>query len=297
MEADLKASSSCRWFEPRLACKSAGAMKHLKVVGLDAAPFKPRTDHLAGNRTVHEMPIYCLIDNINARSMKVNMQQEAPGRYLYQYPHPAVATDLCVFSLDEEFRLCVLLISRKGEPFAGMNALPGGFIKVGQESLEQCAMRELKEETGFERAFLRQFCTYSDPKRDPREHVISIAHFALVDKRAEVPVAGSDATEAGWFPVDEAMDLRLAFDHNKILQDARHALARETEHGPLILRILPREFTLTELQRAYEGVLGQTFDKGNFRRSFNMKWLIRTDKTRRGHQRPAAVYRARKLST
>jgi 8-oxo-dGTP diphosphatase len=229
--------------------------------------------------------------------MKVNMRQEASREYCYQYPHPAVATDLCVFSLDEEFRLCVLLISRKGEPFAGMRALPGGFIKVGQESIEQCALRELKEETGFEKAYLRQFSTYSDPRRDPREHVISIAHFALVDKRAEVPVAGTDAAEAGWVLVDDAMGLRLAFDHNKILQDARHALAREAEQSPLVLRILPREFTLTELQHAYEGILGQAFDKGNFRRSFNMDWLIKTDKVRRGHQRPAAIYRSRKLST
>ncbi len=224
------------------------------------------------------------------------MQKEESKKCVYQYPHPAVATDLCVFSLDEEFRLCVLLIRRKGEPFAGMPALPGGFIKVGQESIEQCALRELKEETGFERAYLRQFSTYSDPGRDPREHVISIAHFALVDKRAEVPVAGTDAAEAGWFLVDEAVDLQLAFDHGKILQDARHALARETEQSPLVLRILPREFTLTELQRAYEGIVGQALDKGNFRRSFNMDWLIKTDKLRRGHQRPAAIYRARKLS-
>ena len=224
------------------------------------------------------------------------MQKEESKKYVYQYPHPAVATDLCVFALDEEFRLCVLLISRKGEPFAGMKALPGGFIKVGQETIEQCALRELKEETGFERAYLRQFSTYSDPGRDPREHVISIAHFALVDKRAEVPVAGTDAAEAGWFLVDEAMGLRLAFDHNKILQDARHALACETQQSPLVLRILPREFTLTELQRAYEGIVGQALDKGNFRRSFNMDWLIKTDKLRRGHQRPAAIYRARRLS-
>jgi len=224
------------------------------------------------------------------------MEKEEPQQYVYQYPHPAVATDLCVFSLDEEFRLCVLLIRRKGEPFAGMQALPGGFIKVGQESIEQCALRELKEETGFERAYLRQFSTYSDPGRDPREHVISIAHFALVDKRAEVPVAGTDAAEAGWFRVDEAVDLQLAFDHSKILQDARRALARETEQSPLVLRILPQEFTLTEIQRAYEGIFGQPLDKGNFRRSFNMDWLIKTEKLRRGHQRPAAIYRARKLS-
>ncbi len=224
------------------------------------------------------------------------MQKEESKKHVYQYPHPAVATDLCVFSLDEEFRLCVLLIRRKGEPFAGMQALPGGFIKVGQETIEQCALRELKEETGFEKAYLRQFSTYSDPDRDPREHVISIAHFALVDKRAEVPVAGTDAAEAGWFLVDEAADLQLAFDHSKILKDARHALARETEQSPLVLRILPREFTLTELQRAYEGIVGQALDKGNFRRSFNMDWLIKTDKLRRGHQRPAAIYRARRLS-
>lgn len=224
------------------------------------------------------------------------MHETALEKFCYQYPHPAVAADLCVFSLDEEFQLCVLLIRRKGEPFAGMHALPGGFIKVDQESIEECALRELREETGFEKAYLRQFGTYSDPRRDPREHVISIAHYALVDKSAEVPVAGTDAAEAGWFLVEEALNRELAFDHGKILKDARGALALQAEQTPLVLQIMPREFTLSELQRAYEGVVGQDFDKGNFRRSFNMDWLVKTDKLRRGHQRPAVVYRARKLS-
>ena len=228
--------------------------------------------------------------------MKVNMRQEASRKYCYQYPHPAVATDLCVLSLDEEFRLCVLLIKRRGEPFAGMLALPGGFIRVDEESIEECALRELREETGFEKAYLRQFGTYSDPRRDPREHVISIAHYALVSRSSETPVAGTDAAEAGWFVVEEVSSAGLAFDHLRILQDARRALSAETERSPLVLRIMPREFTLSELQRAYEGIVGQEFDKGNFRRSFNMDWLIKTDKLRRGHQRPAVIYRARKLS-
>ena len=210
--------------------------------------------------------------------------------YSYRYPHPAVATDLCVFSLNEGFRLCVLLIKRGLEPYLGYPALPGGFIKVDEESLEECASRELEEETGFTKGYLQQFGVYSSPDRDPREHVISIAYFALVDKAAETPRAGSDASHAEWIEVSKALHNDLAFDHVKILNDARTALIRETEQSPIVLQLMPREFTLSQLQKAYEGIYGVALEPANFRRSLNKDWLVETGKYQKGHQRPAKIF-------
>ena len=212
--------------------------------------------------------------------------------YTYSYPHPAVATDLCVFSLDEEFRLCVLLIKRGLKPYLGHPALPGGFIKVDEESLEQCAARELKEETGFTKAYLQQFGVYSSPDRDPREHVISIAYFALVERDSETPTAGSDASHADWVEVSKALHDDLAFDHATILADARAALIRETEQSPIVLQLMPDEFTLSQLHKAYEGIYGRALEPANFRRSLNKDWLVETGEYQRGHQRPAKIFRA-----
>jgi 8-oxo-dGTP diphosphatase len=211
--------------------------------------------------------------------------------YCYSYPHPAVATDLCVFSLNEGFQLCVLLIKRGGKPFFGHPALPGGFIKVGEESLEQCALRELEEETGFAKAYLQQFGVYSSPERDPREHVISIAYFALVNRNSETPKAGSDASHVEWARVSDALRGDLAFDHNRIVSDARAALIRTIEQCPIVLQLMPPEFTLLQLQKAYEGVYGKSLEPANFRRSLNGDWIAETGKFQRGHQRPAKIYK------
>ena len=214
--------------------------------------------------------------------------------YNYLYPHPAVAADLCVFSLDEEFRLCVLLIKRGFEPFLGCYAFPGGFIKVDEETLEQCAVRELEEETGFTKAYLQQFGVYSSPKRDPREHVITVAYFAIVDHKSETPKAGSDASHADWVKVSDALEFDLAFDHSIILTDAKAALSQEIEKSPIVLNLMPAEFTLSQLQKTYEGIYGKSLEPGNFRRSINADWLVDTGKFQRGHQRPAKIYKVNK---
>ena len=112
--------------------------------------------------------------------------------YSYQYPHPAVTTDIVVFTIDIN-RLKVLLVQRGEEPYRNAWALPGGFLDI-DESIDACAKRELQEETGIADIYLEQLYTFGSPERDPRERVISIAYFALVPIDRVQPIAASDAT-------------------------------------------------------------------------------------------------------
>lgn len=139
--------------------------------------------------------------------------------YCYDYPHFAITTDIVIFK-PHDGSLQLLLIYRGGDPFKHCWALPGGFVDAG-ESLDACATRELAEETGISGIPLQQFHTYGHPLRDPRERVISVAYFALILNHVVVPIAGSDAHDVNWFPVDALP--KLAFDHSDIVQMAlRH---------------------------------------------------------------------------
>ena len=140
--------------------------------------------------------------------------------YQYRYPHPAVAADICLFS-EQDGQLSLLLIERRNEPFRGLWALPGGFLQP-DEDLDACARRELREETGVEAPALRQFGVFSNPKRDPRERVMSVAYVGVVSGTDALPAAGSDAAAARWFAVDALPP--LAFDHAEIVARAREAL-------------------------------------------------------------------------
>ena len=144
--------------------------------------------------------------------------------YQYRFPHPAVAADICLFS-ERDGQLSLLLIERRNEPFRGLWALPGGFLEP-DEDLDACARRELREETGIGAPALRQFGVFSDPKRDPRERVISVAYVGVVSGAGALPDsgpdAGSDAVAARWFAVDALP--KLAFDHAEIVARARETL-------------------------------------------------------------------------
>lgn len=179
-------------------------------------------------------------------------------QYCYKYPHPAVTTDCVIFGFDGN-QLKVLLIKRGREPWKGNWAFPGGFLNP-DESAEVGAVRELKEETGFTAEYIEQFHTYSNPERDPRERVITIAYLALV-KISDVK-GGDDAAEADWFPIDQLP--HLAFDHDVILRDALTRLRERIHFHPIGYELLPEKFTLRELQNLYEAVLGIKFDRRNF---------------------------------
>jgi 8-oxo-dGTP diphosphatase len=182
--------------------------------------------------------------------------------YTYRYPRPALSVDCIVFGLDDE-SLKVLLIRRGGEPFAGTWALPGGFVLL-DETLEDAARRELAEETGVRLSYLEQLYTFGAIDRDPRERVVTVAYFALVKLLDHSVQAATDASDAAWFAVDDLP--KLAFDHAKIVEVGRTRLRNKVRYEPLGFELLPRKFTLSQLQRLYEVVLDRTLDKRNFRK-------------------------------
>ena len=180
------------------------------------------------------------------------------GTYTYDYPRPAVTTDCVIFGYDGK-ELKVLLIERGIEPFKGSWAFPGGFLNMDEDALAG-ARRELKEETGLENAFIEQFHTFSEPGRDPRGRVITIAHYALV-KIQEVE-GGDDAAQARWFPIGEVPP--LAFDHDRILRMAMSRLKEKIHFEPVGFELLPDVFTMPQLQNLYEAILEVHFDRRNF---------------------------------
>jgi 8-oxo-dGTP diphosphatase len=180
----------------------------------------------------------------------------------YEFPRPALTVDCVVFGLDDQ-DLKVLLIQRDLEPFAGKWALPGGFVHE-EETLEEAARRELAEETGLTRVFLEQLYTFGDPGRDPRERVVTVAYYALVNIRDHKVRASTDARNAAWFAVTDLPS--LAFDHDYILETARQRLRGKLSYQPIGFELLPQKFTLSQLQRLYETILEKPLDKRNFRR-------------------------------
>ena len=179
--------------------------------------------------------------------------------YTYKYPHPAVTTDCVIFGYDVREGLSVLLVQRGIEPYKGRWAFPGGFLQMDEDA-DAGARRELKEETGFEAASIRQFGTFTAVDRDPRERVITIAYMALVRKGGVR--GGDDAADARWFPVSDVP--ALAFDHDRILRIALDRLKEEIHFHPVGFELLPEVFTLPQLQALYEAILGVRFDRRNF---------------------------------
>ncbi len=215
----------------------------------------------------------------------------------------AVTVDIVIFALRAN-DLQVLLVKRKYPPYQGLWAIPGGYVQP-DESLEGAAARELREETGIgvddleggaTRAgatvpYIEQLYTFGDPGRDPRGRVITVAYFALVPAPLAIQ-AGSDASDAQWKPVRKLP--QMAFDHARIVQYALKRLRYKLEYSAVGFQLLPPAFTLSELQRAYETILGETLDKRNFRRRILQAQVIEeTGQYQIGEGRPAMLYRFR----
>jgi 8-oxo-dGTP diphosphatase len=211
------------------------------------------------------------------------------------YPPFAVTVDLVVLTVRDD-ALQALVVRRWSAPFEGRWALPGGFVHV-DEDVAAAAERELAEETGLRLAdvHLEQLATYGDPRRDPRMRVVSVAHLALAAD-LPTPVAGSDAADARWRPVDALLggSRRLAFDHDRILRDGVERARAKLEYTPLAASFCGEPFTVGELRRVYEVVWGQTIDPRNFHRKVTGApgFLVETgETTTRQGGRPAQLYR------
>ena len=211
--------------------------------------------------------------------------------HTYEYARPSVTVDCVVFGLDLDAEdLKILLIQRSGRPFAGMWALPGGFVDMG-ETLEQAAKRELQEETGISRLYLEQLYTFGDPGRDPRDRVITVAYYALVKLTDHTIKADTDASDVAWFGVSDLP--RLAFDHAKIVATALGRLKGKVRYQPIGFELLPAKFTLSQLQRMYEVILERSLDKRNFRKKIlGMGLLVETSEIQKDvAHRAARLYR------
>jgi 8-oxo-dGTP diphosphatase len=205
---------------------------------------------------------------------------------------PHLSVDVVIFSLREK-DLKVLLIRRGHAPFQGKWAIPGGFVNA-DESLDAAARRELEEETEVREVYLEQLYTFGEPKRDPRGRVVTVAYFALVGEDVAAR-AGDDAAAVTWRSVNDLP--ALAFDHDEIVQYALQRLRYKLEYTAVGFELLPNEFTLSELQAAYEIVLGEKLDKRNFRRRIaEAGVLVETSRFREGdgQGRPARLYRYKK---
>ncbi|MFI8438771.1 NUDIX hydrolase [Streptomyces sp. NPDC079020] len=228
-------------------------------------------------------------------------REPAPGAPEGYDPHAftpfAVTVDLAVFTV-RAGRLHVLLVERGEEPYRGHWALPGGFV-LPRESAETAARRELAEETGLGEDTVRglhleQLRTYSEPDRDPRMRVVSVAYAALLPDLPE-PRGGGDAAHARWWEADGPGG--LAFDHRRILTDAYDRIGAKLEYTCLATAFCPAEFTLGELQQVYETVWGVELDRPNFRRKvLNVPGFVQAvegpPRRTGGRGKPAALYRA-----
>jgi 8-oxo-dGTP diphosphatase len=175
-----------------------------------------------------------------------------------------VAVDAVVFGYADK-QLKLLLIRRNIAPFEGEWALPGGLV-LPDESLEAAVARELREETGLEINYLEQLYTFGRPDRDPRNRVVSVAYFALVNPNQFQLAAATDASEAQWFPVRRLP--ALAFDHAEIVQYAHQRLRNKLTYEPIGLNLLDPEFRFSDLENLYETILERKFERRNFRKKF-----------------------------
>ncbi|MFA6158376.1 MAG: NUDIX domain-containing protein [Candidatus Paceibacterota bacterium] len=202
---------------------------------------------------------------------------------------PTITVDVVIFTI-EDGTLKTLIIQRAREPFANSPALPGGFLLAGETS-KDAALRILRDKAGVDGAYLEQLYTFDDPSRDPRGPIFSVTYFALVPP-GEMTIRETEHTQRP--RLMSAFSLpKLAFDHNKIVSYAIERLQSKVEYTNVTYSLLPKLFTLTELQKTYESILGRTLDKRNFRKKFMELGLVEeTDSfSKGGRQRPARLHR------
>ncbi len=207
-----------------------------------------------------------------------------------------VTTDVVILTIKDD-KLKVLLVKRANEPFKGKWALPGGYVRIS-ETLDDAALRILKEKTNVQNIYLEQLYTFGDPLRHPAARVITCAYFALI-RSDDIVLSfeeNTEITEVKWHPVNSLP--ALAFDHKEIIEYSLKRTRERLEFCPIAFQLLPQKFTLTELQKAYEMILMKKLDKRNFRKKFLSQAILKEldEFTKSGSKRPARLYSFDKIT-
>jgi len=211
--------------------------------------------------------------------------------HIHDYDIPLATVDLCIFSIVDQ-SLKVLLVNRVAYPFKDRWALPGGFVDVDRDpDLEATATRKLAEKTGVKTPYVEQVETIGNKTRDPRGWSMTVLYFALL---AHSSAKTGDTERVRWVSLAEAEKMDLAFDHLELLNKGIERLRSKVSYSTLPIHILPEEFTLAELQKAYEVIMGRDVDKKAFRRRIDAAdLLIETGEMRQDGGRPAKLYSIR----
>jgi 8-oxo-dGTP diphosphatase len=232
---------------------------------------------------------------------KVDIKSSKPPGRVPPFPLPFTTVDVVIFTVLDD-ALQVLLVQRPDtptEPHPGKWALPGGFVDIDRDAdLVACARRKLREKTGVESPYLEQLGSWGSRSRDPRGWSATHVYFALVAGEALPLTKGANAADVAWFKVDDVLHRpRLAFDHAQILQAAAERLRSKVEYTSLPAFLLSEPFTLPQLQRTYEIVLGRPVDKSGFRtRMLAADFLVEAGFADGSSKRPAMGYRLRDRS-
>jgi 8-oxo-dGTP diphosphatase len=207
------------------------------------------------------------------------------------YEKLSVAVDLLVFTIEND-ALKILMVERSEAPFANMPALPGVFVGIN-ETLDEAAVRGIREEAGLENIYFEQLYSFGEVERDPRMRIISVAYMALVPIDKLNFHAGQRTLSAKLVDVKELLesDDKVAFDHKKIIEYGRWRLANKVEYTKIAFHLVGEEFTLPNLQKVYEILLGKSLYKANFRKKI-APMIEETDRSTSGDaHRPSKLYR------
>lgn len=213
---------------------------------------------------------------------------------IHEFDIPLTSVDMTIFTIENNI-LKVLLVKRAQFPAKGEWALPGGFINLkADQTLNDTVSRKLKEKTGVNISHLEQVATYGSANRDPRGWSVTIAYMALISSKNITLTTDESSQEVIWLPIEEIQkDHQLVFDHNTILEDCYQRLKSKVQYTSLPINLLPKSFTISELQKTFELILGYTIEKKSFRRRLLAANIIEeTGKMRVGSNRPAKLYRA-----
>ena len=231
------------------------------------------------------------------------MASAKPANTKSDFPRPYTTVDVLIFTVIDD-ALKVLLVQRPSdtnEPHPGLWALPGGFVSIDLDTdLEACARRKLREKTGVASPYLEQLGSWGSAKRDPRGWSATHAYFALIPPGGVTLAKGANAADVAWFTVDDPQlaKKKLAFDHDAILRAGIERLRSKVEYTSLPAYLLPEPFTLPQLQRAYEIVLGRPVDKSGFRtRMMAADFLAEVGIVESESNRPPMGYRLKDRGT